>query len=451
MNRHPFISTLTILVIMLSAAVRVFPGNDILPLGPSKYKLLIEKIEKDQIIDTQTGDTVTIDQLIAKTKNTDVFIIGEAHDNYKCHTFQRDFIRALYKKHPKLIVGFEFFWREDDPLLEQWRNGEISEEDLLKKTGWYKRGGMNYGYTRLIMDVIKENKIKVIGLNVDRSILRTVSRKGYDQLDKKEKALFPTLHIPNPEHRYFIKSIFGIFAAQVPMWFNNIYTAQTCWDVIMAESMRRALAKKEFRGYKGVIIAGSNHVAYKLGIPFRYKKASRRTKTTTIVPILLPPEVKEGEKDDDEAAHPMMRAIASSMEPASLFSRGIADYVFSAPQPLNHFYPVIGVTLKEKDDHLLVTRVSKKSLADKNGLKKGDKITAVDSIGVKTQEQLRTLFSKKNWGDEVSITVTKKIKLEKQENDKTGKKKEKAEKPMMNMKQMKSKKPMTEKKTSEKK
>jgi uncharacterized iron-regulated protein len=394
------------------------PGNDILPLGPSKYKYILDKIEKDRIIRTSAGKTVTLEDIINQNAGTDVFIIGEAHDNYRCHTFQRDFIEALYKKHPKLIVGFEFFWREDNEFLEQWRNGRISEEDLIERTGWYKRSGQNYGYTRLVMEIIKKYTIKTIGLNVSRSILRTVSRKGYDQLTPKEKKLFPTIHIANPEHEYFIKSVFGTFAAQVPMWFKNIYKAQTCWDVVMAESMRQTLAKKQYKGYKGVIIAGSNHVSYKLGIPFRYKKAAPKAKITTIVPILMPKEEKKGDNDkeeeEEEEAHPMMKMMGKSLKPAALFSRGIADYVFAADQPLYYHFPIIGFTLEEKDGKLVVTRIRKKSFAEKNGIGKEDQITAVDGVPVTTLEQIRLLITRKNWDDSVTFGVVKKIELKKE-------------------------------------
>lgn len=386
--------------------------DDILPLGPSEYKFIIDKIEKDQIIQTSTGKVITLEDIINQNMDTDVFIIGEAHDNYQCHTFQRDFIETLYKKNPKIIVGFEFFWREDNEVLEQWRNSRITEEELINKTGWYKRGGQNYGYTRLIMDIIKKHKIKVLGLNVPRSILRTVSRKGFDELSEDEKKLFPTLHIPNTEHEYFIKSIFGTFAAQVPIWFKNVYTAQKCWDVIMAESMRQILAQNEYNGFKGVIIAGSNHVAYKLGIPFRYQKAEKKAKLTTIVPILMPGEKKDDE--DEEDVHPMKKMMGKSLNPAAIFSRGIADYVFSASQPANYHFPVIGFKVKLEDEKLMVTKVNKKSLAEKNGIKKGDQITAVDGVDITTLEQLRLLIAQKKWDDSIDLKVIKKIEIKKE-------------------------------------
>ena len=405
------------LIVVLITLPVLFPmtadaDQDILPLGPSAYKYIIDKIEKDQIMDTSSGKTVTLADIVAQTPDTEVYVIGEAHDNYQCHTFQRDFIETLYKKYPKIVVGFEFFWRQDNDVLEQWRKGEISEEELIKKTEWYKRGAQNYGYTRLIMEIIQKYHIKTIGLNVPREILHTVSRKGFDQLTPEEKKLFPTINIPNPEHEYFIKSIFGTFGVQVPFWFQNIYAAQKCWDVIMAESMRQILAQKEYKGYKGVIIAGSNHVAYSLGIPFRYKKANPKTKITTVVPILIPEEKKEDDSEEEEA-HPMMKIMGKSLNPAAVFSRGIADYVFSADKPLDSHFPVIGFTVEDKEGKFMVTRVSKDSIAEKNGVCKSDQITTIDNLEITSMEQLRLLVSQKNWDDTVSLGVIKSLELTK--------------------------------------
>jgi uncharacterized iron-regulated protein len=388
-------------------------NQNILPLGNSKYRYKIEKIEKDQIIDTSTLKVVKIEDIINQNMDKDVFIIGEAHDNYDCHVFQRDFIKSLYKKHPKIVVGFEFFMRDDEEILEQWRLGKISEVSLIKKTQWYKKTSQNYGYTRLIMDVIKKYKIKTIGLNVPRTILRKVSRKGFDSLSPEEKELFPTLHITNTQHEYFIKSIFGTFAAQVPFWFKNIYNAQKCWDVIMAESMRKTLALKKYKGYKGIIIAGSNHVAYGLGIPFRYKSAHKKAALLTIMPILLPEEKTDKDKEEEkEDENPMIAMMSKNLAPAGTFSRGIGDYVFSATQPLNHHFPVIGMTVKEKEGKFVITRVKKKSIAAKNGIQKDDTLVAFDGVEITSLEQFRLLLAQKDWKDSVDLKIIKRMELE---------------------------------------
>ncbi len=403
--------------IMLWGGLTLLPADsnqDILPLGPSEFKFLIDKIEPDQILRTGSGKPVSLADIIDQNPDTDVFIIGEAHDNFQCHTFQRDFIDALFKKYPKIIVGFEFFRREDNEILEQFRIGQISEADFIKNTGWYQRGSQNYGFTRLVMDTLVKYRVKTIGLNVPRSILRTVSRKGFSQLSPDEKKLFPTLNIPNPEHEYFIKSIFGTFAAQVPAWFDNIYTAQKCWDVVMAESLRQTLAQKEYKGFKGVIIAGSNHVAFQLGIPFRYRKADPKIKITTIIPILIPEE-KKADVSRDEEPNPMMKMMAASLKPAAIFSRGIADYVFAAYQPLQPHFPAVGFSVEEKEGKLIITAVSKNSLAEQNGFRIGDQVTAIDGTAITNLEQLRLLIAQKNWDESISFGVIKNIVLKKPE------------------------------------
>jgi C-terminal processing protease CtpA/Prc len=177
--------------------------------------------------------------------------------------------------------------------------------------------------------------------------------------------------------------------------------------------MHEFLVKQEYNGYKGVIIAGSNHVAYKLGIPFRYQKAAPKAKITTIVPVLMPEE-KTGEEEEEEEAHPMMKMMGDSLKPAAIFTRGIADYVFAAQQPLHHYFPVIGFSLAEKNGKFMVTRVKKKSIAEKNGINKEDQITAVDGVEITSLEQLRCLIFQKNWDDSISFGVVKKIDIKKE-------------------------------------
>jgi len=410
MKNRKFYSSVFLLMAGIGLFTLLWPAGDsnqnILPLGPSPGKLIIDKIEKDQILDCKTGNIITLEYILRQCQETDVFILGEIHDNYRCHTFQRDFIEALVKVHPKVIVGFEFFQREHDADLELLRTGKIGETELIERTGWYQRGSLSYGYTRLVMEVIAKYGIKVIGLNVSRTILRTVSRNGFEQLPAEEKKLFPTIHVVNNEHRFFIKSIFGTFAAQVPLWFENVYTAQTCWDSVMAESMRHILAKKEFKGYKGVIIAGSNHVAYGLGIPFRYHLASKKTKITTIMPI----RIAEADKDKmGEDAHPMQRMMGKSLPQAEIFSRGIADFVFAADQPLFPYYLEPGLSLRLQDDQLEITQIKEGGWAEQYGLAVGDILLRLDGKELKTPEQFYLLWGEKKLGDLIRLEIEKNV------------------------------------------
>lgn len=396
------------IIFLLAGSVLVADSQqETLPLGSSPYKYDLAKIEAGQIYESRSGKIVKVSTLVENAASADLIVIGEFHDNYGCHLFQRDLIEALVRKYPRLVVGFEFFRREDNEVLELWRNDRISEAELIRKTGWYQKTSYNYGYTRLIMEVVRKYRIKTIGLNVSRDILRQVSRKGFDSLSQAEKKLFPSVRISNPEHRYLIKTVFGDFALQVPFWFENVYNAQKCWDVVMAESMRETLARKENQGYKGIIIAGSLHVAYGLGIPFRFQRSSGRSRIVTMVPVLIPAKDEKSEEEE----HPMKKMFAKTLPPVALFSRGIGDFVFSVAKLEPSHFPELGFTCKKLNGTIQITSIKKKGLAEKSGLRKGDVITMADGEILKNLEQLRLILSAKKWGDSVQLQLDRKIEL----------------------------------------
>lgn len=378
--------------------------QQLLPLGTSPFRHEIGRIEEGQIIDCASGQTVTVETIAARTLKTDLFIIGEIHDQISCHQLQHDLILAVGGLHPRLVVGFEFFQREDSPALSAWHTGQISQDDLMVKADWYERGSFNFGYTARVLEAVKATKALPIGLNIPRTLARTISRQGFAALTKEERSLFPGIDQPHPEHHYFIKTIFGAMAVQVPGWFINVYAAQKAWDIIMAESMCHQLHQKGFSGHKGIIIAGSNHVAYGLGIPHRYKARSPRTRIITIVPVQLPsPDEKPGESE-----HPMMKMMAASQKPSALFSRGLADYVYAVPHQSRPHFISFGASLKQADKGLFVSDVSSGSPADLYGLRKGDTIYAFDGIPLTSVGQFNALMASKAWDDHLELQLRRK-------------------------------------------
>lgn len=404
---------LSILWIFLSVLAWPATDNalDTLPIGASPQRLDLAVLAYGQIMATARGQEIDMPTLVRQNLDKDVFIIGEFHDSYACHLRQKELIEALAKETPRLLVGFEFFNRADDPLLDLYLNGRISEAELLEKTGWYQRGALNFGYTRLVLETVKKLGLKAVGLNVPREIVSRVAKRGWAGLSAAERALFPGAERSHPEHEYFIRSTLGEFAVQVPLWFLNVYSAQKCWDTVMAESMRLALARPEFRGCKGIIIAGSAHVAYGLGIPWRYRLRDKRARILTLVPVAVP--AKKAENSGEE--NPMVKALAGQLKPAALFSRGLADAVFAITAEEKPYFAEAGFSGKLNGDGFYeIERVGKATPAEKCGLKMGDLILAVDGVPVKTLEGLRLLLSQKNWDDSLEVGIRKKVILSKE-------------------------------------
>jgi len=410
-NRLWVIFTLMVIFLSLAAWTAEDKTLDALPIGASAHRLQLAVLPAGRIMATTEGGEIGLPGLVRQNLDRDVFIIGELHDNYACHAWQKEFIETLAKEHPRLVVGFEFFNRDDDPALDLYLSGKISEAELLQKTGWYQRGALNFAYTRLVLETVKKLGLKAVGLNVPRELISRVAKKGLASLTAAEKAVFPGVESGDPEHEFFIRSTFGEFAVQVPLWFRNIYAAQKCWDTVMAASLRLALARPENRGCKGVIIAGSAHVAYGLGIPWRYHRQDRRAGILTLVPVTVAAKKKDGLEEEN----PMVKALAGQMPPAAVFSRGLADAVFAVAAEEKPYFADAGFSGKMNGDGLYeIERVGKETPAEKQGLKKGDLVLAVDGVPVKTLEGLRLMLAQKNWNDSLLLDVRKKMTLTKE-------------------------------------
>jgi uncharacterized iron-regulated protein len=402
------LAILLVLIVLLPAAAWAADENalDALPIGLSPHRLQMALLPAGKIMDAASGQEIDLAALVKQNLDRDVFIIGEYHDSYPCHAWQKDFIEALAREHPRLVVGFEFFNRADDPALELYLDNKIDEAELLQKTGWYQRGAMNFAYTRLVLETVKKLGLKAVGLNVPRELVSKVAKGGFAKLSAAEQALFPGVVRTYPEHEYYVRSTLGEFAVQVPFWFQNVYAAQKCWDTVMAESMRQALARPGLRGYKGVIIAGSAHVAYGLGIPWRYRLRAKGAKILTLVPVTVAPKKKEDKEDEN----PMVKALAGQLQPAAIFSRGLADAVFAVAAEEKPYFAEAGFSGKMNAAGLFeISQVSKESAAEKSGLRAGDLVLALDGVPVKSIEGLRLVLAQKNWDDSLSLDIRKKM------------------------------------------
>jgi hypothetical protein len=135
-----------------------------------------------------------------------------------------------------------------------------------------------------------------------------------------------------------------------PGWFDNMYAAQCLWDVIMARSILASLRREETL----VVIVGTGHVAYGLGISRRISDelaAAGRPglPMATFCPVIAPPPP---DPDDDPAGHPMGgrsqgMGAAPPASPAS-FTRTLADFVGVFPDAGGvEAYPQLGLQLAE--------------------------------------------------------------------------------------------------------
>ncbi len=374
---------------------------DLLPIGDPERAYTISGAAAGELFDTHAGETVELAEAVARMGRADVVLLGEEHTSMAQHHQQAEIVRALADEVDQLVVGMEFFRRSDDPVLERWVGGAIGHRQLLEETGWYERGSFRFDYYRPILQAAREGGARVVGINVDRSIPRAVSRGGLEALSDPQREEVGEITVGgSPEHRYLVTRYFGETAVSLPaVWLENMYAAQSVWDVAMARSILRQ------RPANGpvVVIVGSGHVAYDLGIARRLREetAGEELDVVTYCPVAAPSR----DVSDDPMGHPMGHGMTAAA-PQAMFVRSLADIVAVFDASGVPEFPSFGLKIGDGDDTaVVVERVWPDSLAEEAGFETGDQILDLNGVAADDLTSFRFELAALGWGARLDCRV----------------------------------------------
>ena len=400
----------TVTAVMLAMAVGAAAAGaeelGQLPLGPKPRAYELGSGGPGTFYDCAAGETVPFEAMVERMGKAQVVLLGEEHTHLPQKRLQARILDALADTGRPLVLGMEFFQRTDGDVLRRWVEGTLDGDAFLLASHWYDRGGYNWGYYADVMEVARRRGIPVAGLNVPRSILHTVSRKGLDALDEEQRrTVGPVTTGGSPEHRYLISRYFGDTVALLPpAWFDRMYAAQCVWDVVMARSILDALPE----GGTVVAIAGTGHVAYGLGIARRIaEEAARRGVPAPSVVTLVTAQAPAATGDEPHG-HPMGPDGGGKEEgfrPA-VFSRGVADFVAVFPDDGGvEAFPSLGLSLETKDGAVTVRRVRPDSPAADAGLERGDVLLDIAGWRPPDVSRARLRLAGLRWGDRFDLAV----------------------------------------------
>jgi uncharacterized iron-regulated protein len=379
----------------------------VLPIGDPARAFRVAGTAPGTFYDTRAGAEVAFEAMIGRMARADVVLLGEEHTSAAQKELQARILAAVAASGRKTALGMEFFQRDDADVLRRWLDGTLAGDEFLLASGWYDRGGYRFDYYRPQMEVARRNQMPIVGLNVPRDIVRAVNRGGLGALSEAQRAIVGEVTTAGaPQHRFLVERFFGEAIASMPAaWLDNMYAAQCVWDVAMARTILGARSD----GSTMVVIVGSGHVAYGLGIARRLAEERLAgglpaLDVITLVPVEAPPPAEEGEM----RGHPGAGAMGGE-PPASpaVFSRSLADFVaaFSATGGLERF-PRLGVDLETgKDGAPAVKRVWPDTPAQHSGLETGDAVIDVNGVAFADLSHLRLALARLEWGERVDFRV----------------------------------------------
>lgn len=227
-----------------------------------------QQFAADTIISTQTRSAVRYEEMLADLRQVQVVFVGETHTNAVQHEIQARIAQSLHASHPDLTVGMEMFDHRYDPILARWTAGELDRKDFIQQTHWYVRRagwGFDFDLYAPIFETVRDNNIRLVGLNVPGWIPSKISKGGLDNLLPDERQLLAEkIDTENAEHRAYVEGIFNANPHHKIASFDFFYEAQCAWEDTMAASIVRKKGDAPM-----VVLIGNGHIVRKFGVPDR--------------------------------------------------------------------------------------------------------------------------------------------------------------------------------------
>ncbi|MCC4118408.1 ChaN family lipoprotein [Aromatoleum toluclasticum] len=308
--------------------------------------------------------------LLAEMAKRDAVLLGEQHDEDDDHRWQLQALAALHALRPDMVIGFEMFPRRVQPALDRWVAGELTLKEFLEQSDWGKVWKMPVELYLPLFQFARINRIRMAALNVDGQLNQAIAEKGWDAIAPAQREGVGRPAAPSEAYRDFLFDVYrehpvrnrkeGTEATRSDAAFRYFVESQTTWDRAMAEAMARYLGPGPAAGKPLVVgIMGSGHIRFGHGVPHQLRDLGV-TRVGTLLPVPADFDCKQ------------LRA-------------GLADAVFALPKQAapQREPPRLGVSLDEDGGGVRIVEVTAGSLADRSGLKDGDRLVEVAGLPVK--------------------------------------------------------------------
>jgi uncharacterized iron-regulated protein len=272
----------------------------------------------------------------------------------------------------------------EQQYLDQWRDGLLTEEGFVRLSRWYANWGYHWDYYRDIFLFARERRIPMFAVNTPREVVAAVRKKGFANLTPEEAAhIPPEVDVDSEDHMTFFRAVFAeesgpVHGGMTDEAWKSMLSAQATWDATMGYNAVQALERHGGRDPIMVVLVGSGHVAYGVGIQ---RQVARwfDGRVASVIPVPV--------RDETDGRIETVRA-------------SYADFVWGIPPELGPLYPSLGVSTRAVEGAARqVIQVHRDSVAARAGLKVNDVLMSLDGEPISDQETFNRLMASKRWGD----------------------------------------------------
>ncbi|WP_422378267.1 ChaN family lipoprotein [Roseibium sp.] len=358
-------------------------------------------------LDPETRQTLDSSETLKQAANPGVVLLGESHTSREDHLWQLQTVAGLHAYHPQMVIGFEAFPREVQPVLDEWSAGKLSRQAFLKKVRWSEVWGYDADFYMPLFEFARQNRLPMIALNVDRGLVSRVGREGWDAIPAADREGLGDPAEASADYREALARVWATKAAlrhgsaapgddkaapasAAPSiedilkdpGFVRFVEAQLTWDRAMAEAL--ADARQTDQDALVVGILGRGHVEHGYGVPHQLADLG-----TDPVTRFLP--VRTGED-------------CAAVEPTLAEAVFLVDDRASDADPADR--PRLGVFIETADDGgVRLLEIVDDSIAAAAELTAGDVIIEAAGVELKTSADLVEVVSRQAPGTWLPLAV----------------------------------------------
>jgi len=328
-----------------------------------------------QWVEGKTLKPLQQDVLLKRLLDNRVVILGEDHNNVEHHRWQLHTIAKLHALHPNMALGFESFPRSAQPILDQWVQGELTEQAFLKAVDWETIWVYNADFYLPMFHFARMNKIPMYAMNVTRGLVSLVGKEGWVNVPEKDREGVTDPAPPDQQYMEILAEVYSQHATgtanhghgsdpaiepeaesveEEPQavdltdpGFLRFVQGQQLWDRAMAQVAHEVVSQDKDKLF--VAVVGAGHIMGGSGVP--HQLASLGTEKN--ISLLAWDGVIDCEQ----------------------LSEGLVDVAYGTAlyeEPPEKVKPRIGVFLEQAAQGVSVSRLVEDSIAEKIGIKPND-------------------------------------------------------------------------------
>ncbi|MFN0067742.1 MAG: ChaN family lipoprotein [Limisphaerales bacterium] len=237
-----------------------------------------------RLVQSRTGQEMTLAQVADELAARDVVYFGELHDNVAGHAVYAELAKLLADRRADLVVSMEMFERDVQGVVNDYLRGRIDEAAFLKHGRPWKDYARDY---RPLVELARERKLDVIAGNLPRAVAgRVASKEGSTSPFLPRSTTAP----PDRYWELFGETMKGHPGAEGAV--DRMYRAQCAKDDAMAEAIADYLAANPHRQPLVIHCNGNFHSDHGLGTAARLAQRAPLAQAAIISMVAVPDVAK---------------------------------------------------------------------------------------------------------------------------------------------------------------